>query len=210
MKNKLFILLGMIMLSTMIIHSVSAACILQGYTKDINGNRILSFTPVYCQNEGSWSNSTGTSYFASFGGPADSCLSRCGNVYIKSEHKSSIPEEPYLVGYPNGYFPLNSTNTAGWSSGSAHNINITLSNLNTPKPSPVYKPISQVQQKANQEQAINQFNSVITTEYKKDNLNVNKVQSLMEYNKLPVNISLVKEPFWIIWWNAIKQFLGVK
>ena len=84
---------------------------------------------AYCQTGNSWRNTSGSAgetYLVSWGGPADNCQSFCDNVYITGLNVT------YGTGYPDDGYPMNSTTTGGWSSGGAHNSNITLGDVIAP------------------------------------------------------------------------------
>ena len=182
-----------------IISFSSASCIVQGYVLDKGSNFKPFSVTAYCQNDNSWRNTSGSAgetYLVSWGGPAVTCQSVCGQVYIKAEYKNSIPEEPWLVGYTSHY-PLNSENTPNWSNRVAHNINITLYEKQKSKEKKIItKLISEEQQKSNQEEAVKEFNSVITKEYKNNKDNINKLE-------IPIN----NTNWFILFWNRMIKFI---
>ena len=129
MNKKLFLIPIIFFFLFMLIYQANASCIVQGYVKNATGNYLTYNVSAYCQTDNSWRNITGGEgvlYYVSWGGPVDNCQSFCDNVYI-----TGINTTLSFVGYPTNettlvyYYPMNSSNTGGWSGGSAHNINIT-------------------------------------------------------------------------------------
>jgi len=185
-----------------IISFSNAACIVQGYVKDSSGNFKDYSLSGYCENTGTWRNITGGEgvlYYVSWGGPVDSCQSFCNQIYVKAEYASSIPEEPWLIGYTSHY-PMNSGNTPNWNGRGAHNYNITLYEQEKIKEKEIKnkEPVSEEQQKINQEKAIKNFNSVITKEYKKQDININK------QGTLTTDIG----NWFITFWNRMIKFIN--
>lgn len=115
MKNKLYLIVFLVLLSLPILFSqVSAFCVISGYTMNSTGDIVISSDYLaYCQNAGNTRhiyNSTGGLF--SWGGPFDTCDSYCGNVYINATNISDGIEGRCNAGYP-----LNAGNVPGWNNG---------------------------------------------------------------------------------------------
>lgn len=113
MRNRLYLVFFLtLLLLPLFFIGVNAACRITGYTMNSSGDVVVSSDYwAYCQNAVSNQhiyNSTGGLF--SWGGPADTCNSYCGQVYVNATNVSDGIDGRCDQGYP-----LNAGNVPGWS-----------------------------------------------------------------------------------------------
>ena len=122
--------LFLVIIVPILFQSVSAACVIQGYTKNSTGGINIGNVTGICEDTSEFIyDETGSNgaYALSWGGPADTCANRCGNVWINGTNSTFN-----IYGHPDDGYPMNSTTTAGWTTIGAHTSNITMYDTNDP------------------------------------------------------------------------------
>jgi hypothetical protein len=123
MNKKYFIALITIVLLVIVINQVSAACAVAGWTKDKNGKFVSSNIVGVCSKTGEsekYDKNPGVNWLFSYGGPLETCETRCGTVIIvgtaTEENSKGISKRVELT----------SSNMKNWNETSTKNYNITL------------------------------------------------------------------------------------
>jgi len=123
MKKQILLIIPLIAV-VFLLTNVEAACRYKGYAKDTYNEFIDAKVSGYCKNTDELivlNKDAGELWLLSWGGPADTCESYCGEVFILIQN-----DDLGLLGFPDSQLPSNQDNSNNWDNKETNYQNATL------------------------------------------------------------------------------------